>query len=586
MAFKFFGEVVSLYKADVSDHKQKIKQLRGEEQKAQKERLGEIEAHNKKLEGHIGTLGKVGIAVGAVGAAYLVAKESFDTYAENARLQSAAAGANIDALRKSSHGLLEEQKLLKFAAAAMNTDFKLSQSEMQEVSKYMIVLRNQGNDLEEVYREVTKAIVETNTEGLKKFGVQVKAASGTLEAHEQIMQRIREENNKAGNDIERAGDQITQATNQIADAFRELKIILGGILEMITPIISGLANIGNAVNFRLGIGHSAAEQIALTTQLRNSLVGGQLQRNQDAEIERAKRLAGFYRESHNPNTLKSTIKELSEAVADGMKKWTVETKKGGRGSSSRPSIDTELSPGQEAMFKNAFSQVLGLRKADTPSRDYTAGFGQTGEGFGEEFAGFHSDLNAQATKGKRQLFLHSILGAPNEFSADVIAYSAGFSTIQAASLAAFDAMVTGSEGVVHAIRRAIADSLKAIGAQMLVEALKETGYGIASLAWHDYGAAKQHFAAAGAFTLAATAAGVASRAVAPSASSSASNASSSATASGNSMFGTDHLGQGRSVTVFIGNDFGTHDRRQSQEKLRKSLSDANITGSDSQVVFG
>jgi hypothetical protein len=88
---------------------------------------------------------------------------------------------------------------------------------------------------------------------------------------------------------------------------------------------------------------------------------------------------------------------------------------------------------------------------------------------------------------------------------------AGFSEAVAAG---FDAWITGQESMTAAFNKAVAEMLRSLAKQMLIESMKHTAFGIGALAFGGpiMGAtAAEHFTAAGAFAGVAAAAGVAAK---------------------------------------------------------------------------
>lgn len=219
------------FKADTRDAERGIKRVRGEHQRLEKSVADSAGRQSKSFATVGAAVGKVAIGLAAVVGTYKTLSAAADEYAKRSQLMGAAAGADIRGIQNATKGLITETQALSFAAAALNTDFKLNQQQMQEVAKFMIVLRNQGNDLSEVYREVTKAVVEGNAEGLKKFGVVIQGVKPGLEAHRAIMARIAEENTKAGDAILRAGDQAAITANAMKDAGDRFQSELGRTLD-------------------------------------------------------------------------------------------------------------------------------------------------------------------------------------------------------------------------------------------------------------------------------------------------------------------------------------------------------------------
>lgn len=120
----------------------------------------------------------------------------------------------------------------------------------------------------------------------------------------------------------------------------------------------------------------------------------------------------------------------------------------------------------------------------------------------EKTAAWKAELTA--SRAKDQSFMESVFGKLGE----VDLYKSAFDGLTGAVTAGYDAMVDGTMSFGAAFKKSIADALKALGGQMLVESLKETAYGIRSLAIYDYGGAALHFKSAAGFAVGAVAAGV------------------------------------------------------------------------------
>jgi hypothetical protein len=105
----------------------------------------------------------------------------------------------------------------------------------------------------------------------------------------------------------------------------------------------------------------------------------------------------------------------------------------------------------------------------------------------------------------RKTFMESTFGPVGQFDA----YKAGWDGFTNAVTAGYSAMVDGTMSFGKAFKQAVAGALKATGAQMLIESLKEAAYGIASLAVGNAPGAAAHFKSSALFAAGSIAAGVA-----------------------------------------------------------------------------
>jgi hypothetical protein len=93
-------------------------------------------------------------------------------------------------------------------------------------------------------------------------------------------------------------------------------------------------------------------------------------------------------------------------------------------------------------------------------------------------------------------------------------YRESFSMLTGAATAGYEAMIDGTMSFGDAVKKSVADALKALGSKMLVQAIGETAAGFAALAsGYGIGAAAPHFKAAALYGAGAAAAGLASSAL-------------------------------------------------------------------------
>jgi hypothetical protein len=610
--FDVQAKVVSIYKADTTDHKRKVKELRGIEKKAARARLDEIEKENEKLQKKITTIGKVATAVGALGAAYLAAKESFATFAEDAQLRAAAAGSDIEGLRKVTRGLITEQKLLELSAANMNTQWKLSNEEMAVAGEFMLALRKQGNDMATVFEQVKRAIVEADVEGLQKFGITIKESKGSIEAHNAIVERMREEVAKMGGDLGIAGDDVSRAGVKMEDAFRRVKVAAGELVRILTPLIEALATAASGIaalfsgDFGAGVGDAlfgggtAGDIAALEKDIafQQSLPGGgssSLIKQKQAEIDRLKRAAfkggkksGGARSGRGLLDLGNlrVKKPGSGAPAPAKKKRGGGKRKGSFIDGIR--VDSALSGG---LGPEATAELLAsLGVEDESGLSLSGVLGGAGDLLSAARGGISSTLAGAAgeVRGGQDSFLSNVFGTPEQFNSEVQIYAQGFETLTGAVTAGFDAWITGAMSVGAAIKSAIAESLRATATEMLGQALRHGAFALGMLAFSRPDAAAKHGKAAAAFGAGAIALGAAAKGLGAGGGGSGGAGGGGGLGSPPSSAGVGGSAggaTGQHVTVFIGNDFGSDDRRQRNERLRRNLRDAGVTEPSSQVSF-
>lgn len=167
--------------------------------------------------------------------------EAAAKYAKRQQLVAASSAADIGRIKAASRGLLTETEAMSFASAALNTQFKLSQREMEIVARAMVSLRNQGNDWHEVQKRLNQAVVEGNAEALKPFGIVIRETTGTVKAHTAVMRALEIESRKATASQKTAGDEALQAQVAWADATDKFTDALGKLAGELAPVLDLLA---------------------------------------------------------------------------------------------------------------------------------------------------------------------------------------------------------------------------------------------------------------------------------------------------------------------------------------------------------
>jgi len=240
IGFGAASNIIASFKADTKQYQREVKKLGKSNKEAAatlQRTIDKNEKMNAGLDKQIAILGKVAIGVTAAIAAYKGLVATAEKYAETARMLGAAEGANIQRIQEASGGLLTRMEALHFAAAVQNSDFKLSQEEMELTARWMRELVRQGNDLEEVQREVTKSLVEGTVEGVKKFGTSIRDVNPGIEAHGALLQRVREDLQGVASDAPIAGEEIRKASVRWNDSVDRLSVSLGKAATMLTPVV-------------------------------------------------------------------------------------------------------------------------------------------------------------------------------------------------------------------------------------------------------------------------------------------------------------------------------------------------------------
>ncbi len=237
MAIQTSATILSIYKADTRQHKAKLKELKGEEKKRHKALVDQVSAQNLKLDAQIAKIGKIGAAIGVAVGAVAVLGRAFKVYAKEQQLAIAAGKADVEGLRTSFGALAGRMKTLRFAAAAMNGRFAVTNEQMQTAAKFMNVLVAEGNDVQSVFEKVTQAIVEADSGALKPFGDDIKAVNGEAKGLSQILDHMAkrvQENTKEINPVLRVQLKLQNAVN---DAWLAINRAMGKVAETFAPLV-------------------------------------------------------------------------------------------------------------------------------------------------------------------------------------------------------------------------------------------------------------------------------------------------------------------------------------------------------------
>lgn len=554
------GRVLTEYKADVSDHKAKIKELSGEQKKQAQESLKGIEAQNKSLENHIKFLGKVTMAVGGVAAAFSIAQSGIKEFAEGARLSAGAAGVNIDALAKASRGLRNEDDLMKIAAAGSRGVWKLNTAQIAEVTKAMLALRKEGHEDAKVLEIITDTLQKGTTEGLKKFGIVIKQSDDASENMKNTIAALSAETAKFGGNLDLAGDNAVRAAVQMENAFDQVKSAIGeasiALIDFVRRAAEGAAIWHGGLSWedQVMIGQGKARD-ARAQQLMKSRGGTMESARQGVATEDAAlsmlrsagtkfgdlalAVEGAGRISGGDWTNKAALLEaVNVAVArqlqdvysrgaskgiDGPSwlakstgsmlesgrraKWGKTRKAGGRGGAE---ADEWSLVDRAGVLLDNFTDAAGRYGAEQgdPGAAGSAG-GSWDENFGyakRQFGQFDKDM-AQMASDQNQSKLEQIFGPVSDFDA----YATGFNLLTTAVTAGFDAWMTGAVGVGEAMKMAVAGFAKSLASEALMQALRHGAYALGSLAFGDVKGATVHGIAAAKWGGVAVAAGIAAK---------------------------------------------------------------------------
>jgi hypothetical protein len=502
------------FEGDTTDLKAKIKDLQGEEKRLAEVRLQGVQDGNKAVDSLIDKLSAQEIATKALNLAVTSLKSSF----EQSRLESAASGVSIDRLREATKGLKLNTELLSDAARLNNGAYKLNTEQMVIAEQAMVQFNRRGMDSAKVHEAILQAVTALKVDGLKDLGVFVDVAGLSMdnESHRgEILKRVFEELTKAsrdfGNQSLSDAEKIQIAANKLENTVDKLKNKIGkglgyGIMgvERMAEGFMQQALSGFDVEAH---GRSIDPNVQTIAQMRGEFIArmGALQRHAGDKFYMQQ--MGYTPENPTIEMKEedmrrkpmsdADIQKMSEAFLDAFRKTVVMQMGGG-------DLNRELG------FVKPGSTSLGAMTPggiDILGADVTRTLHKTIDD--RQTKNWKDELGYQGKE--RTSVFEKTFGDLGKFNV----YKAAWDGLTQSVVAGYDAMVDGSMKWQQATKMAAGAALKALGASLQVEALKEVAAGFASIALGPIGGASAaaHFQAAALYEAGSIAAGVASHAL-------------------------------------------------------------------------
>jgi hypothetical protein len=598
------NRVVTLYKADATQAKLAVQQYRGVERDEAKKTLDALNAHNAALQSSLATYAKAAAAIGGIAIAYRVAKDAAKAYLEDLRLESASAGANIEALRKSTNGLVETDKLMAFAGKAMHGVWKLNNEEMERVLRGAAALqKTMGVELEPTINALTEAVAKGSTRALKEFGIEAKDKQGVLRELDKVFNSLGGNTKMAGDDMRRAGVQIADTFDDLQGALGKFVLTLEPAARVLADFVGWMAKAGNLTDWIAGTNgnwgggsqesrwrNEAADMRKRAAALRVNPAGAYIS---------ALATGGSVESAEGLDVMAAELERRADAVAAR--------------AAGRAAREAVLSAGQ-ALFGASIGRLqagIWHPTVDVLARDRAARKGANGSlpidllpsyddarafargvggglgALGKAGVGIYQDARAQgqresldqavasiqgqqiALNAKRQQnrsFLETVFGTPAEIDAmteSLKLASDVFTGLTDAVAAGFDAWITGQKSIASAFNEAIAEMLRGLAKQMAVEAVKHTAFGFGALAFGPLAGASAagHFKAAAAFGAGAVLAGAGAKGLGQATGQWSAGAGAGApaardTAAGRSSAGENGESSNAPIVVYVGSEVG------------------------------
>jgi hypothetical protein len=617
-------KVVISYQADVAQAQANVRSLGKEQEKHAKSMRDNQESEIKGLEEKISRYGKYAIAATAAYAAVRVAIDSLDFFYERAELRQKAEGQNINMLREATRGLVGETDLLKLASAANNGVMRASSAQLVTMAKAVDVLGGKGFETNAVLRDFN-AYLQTGQSGpLKNYGIKIDEARGSAAQFGEVLKQvtvIAQQHDAAAVGI---GDSWKKTKVMTSDAIERLKESMGKFVATVEPYLSGLLELATSLIDKLSELMDFASQFSVagnTDANIASMVSDAEQRRRDrVQLDRAIEESRIMREGDERTRAfikNATPEQLAEArklgdqlgkmmnsgISAGIgtaKEWLKGSKKKKGGGTGRGDVEVSV----EITFEDPAIAIeeRAKRDADAYAKRVAAYAKSTAKMRAELIDPYQADFSgtdidklpqlmhtaeelraeyAQFTNDQSQSVMRKMFGDPQELNV----YASGLQALQAAGTAAFQAMMTGSEGAGEAFRRMLASNMMGLASEMFGKSIYHGAMALGSLAMLDGRGAAMHGAAAAKFAGGALVLGGIAASMGGSGSAASGGASSAALPSTTSAaINTPATeARGKSVTVVVGDDFADDSPRKRQQRAERMVKLGLRT--DSEVTY-
>lgn len=479
------SQVLTVFKADTSDMKAKLKELTGEEKKLAQAALDGAEARNKSIEMWTKGLAKATVALGAAAAAGAFVVRSIKSVNEEMRLVASVSGVSADRLTDAFGGLVSRMDALRFASQTAHGALKLNQGQMETLAQAAVAFRARGFELEDTLKKLTDAAVKADVGGLKDLGLTVQQGASKAETLRNMMAELNKVIAESGptarahtSDVEKLAAEWDNAKQALSRYTVEAIKSIGSIEEVRQRWLDhqwqSFRNLfpdtnwyKGQQNFAEGLKRGIAQAQELEViEMPELNLSGDIERRRADQQKRAAERARF-------------SAQVAKDLTDDLVKQ----------------LEIEANARTTALSSDAFAEKY---------KSLSASFGAM---TAQLAAGTNDQRYTAFQREKRESFLESAFGPIEEFDA----YATAFETLSGGVSASMQAWITDSMSVGQAFKKFIGEALSTLSSQMAVEALKHGAYALGSLAFGDVRGAGQHAAAAAAFGFGATAAAVAAR---------------------------------------------------------------------------
>lgn len=445
------SKVLTVYSVDVGDAKAGLKDLQGEQRALQQAEIEAAEARNAQLDDWKEGLTKITVGLAAMGAAAAVVFESWKSYAENLRLETAAGRADIDQLSGAFDGLVSRHEMLQFAAKSLHGAVALNQDQMNTLASATVYFAREGlGSTQEVMEKLEDAAVSLRTRGLKELGVEVQQGATQADTLRNIMDALNTKMREGGPIAETEADRI----ERMAAGWADLKEKMAEGVVVLTEGTNAMA----LFNEQLAIHEKYWGAGTVDPGFNYDQIGGTSTPDGDPwAAESNITAAGITRGIVALDKLGKRFGDFEEAhkhALEAAKKAFEERRK---------LADTVEKSMTDDLVKRLQEDVNKINTAQsdwrTPDqKNLDAGFTIPGLDGGVKLP--QSDSTLQLAQ--KQTLLQKTFGPVGEFDL----YKKGFEALTGAVGTAYDAWVSGSESAGAAFKKFIGQSVEATGKQM------------------------------------------------------------------------------------------------------------------------
>lgn len=477
-------------------------------------------------------------------------------------------------------------------------------------------------------------VIDRHIKGMQLAGDENMTLAQRTELHTRALKGLRDFQMDVADGEDAMGDSMGRSITKVKNAWDDMKKSIGDLAVAMEPLIQALAavvgKINDIINGAKGIGGGFGSKVAYNLQVDKAYAGWKEMNADGAEPTEAQ-LASIYalaahESGYNALTEGGTsIRAHQNAEAAGKARdAAIEKKREGAGSDDPFAgefvmDEADLRPIEEARKKASDAAVALYKEHEKRSReladkvaksttddlvkqlegegvggatyntDYMSNAHAEGAAMNDELTkafgvgsvragpGVNPDGYAQFEKKQGKKFLEGTFGKITEFEA----YKKAFESLTGAVGSAMGAWIDGSMSAGDAFKKFIAEALKGLASQMLIESLKHAAYALGSLAFYDYGGAARHAAAAAAFAVGAGAAAVGAKELGGSAPSASGGGSSAGASGSGGSTGTSTSSSG-SIIVY-GDSFSEDSPRmrgiKAQKMVTKALGNAALSNS-------